>query len=55
MQNILFTPLNEAEKGFLILPKYCNCTSCTATKNKLKLEVGEKRYQEITTELGIAA
>lgn len=35
------------------LPKQCSCTACSATKNEIKSQIGEKEYLKICRAMSI--
>ncbi len=46
--NQIQTQVTEKFSILNYLPKNCGCTVCTATKEKIKAEVGEKDFDKIS-------
>jgi len=43
-----------AEKLMLLLPKSCDCDTCVETKSYIKSEIGEKKFETLAKQKGIA-
>ncbi len=53
MNTTTFTPANELERSLMILPKNCNCSACQAQKDRVKNEMGTKKYFKVCEQIGL--
>lgn len=53
MNATTFTLAKELERSLMILPKNCNCSVCQAQKDKVKNEMGTKKYFKVREQIGL--